>query len=120
MATSCSRRSSTGSPGRDSAVTKRDGLAADVMAVGFLMGGIGHFTRPAMYTRIMPRVLPFHRGFVYVSGVLELVCGVGLLLRRPWSAPASVALLLAVWPANLQHAVDAGTGRHEGLWDNKV
>jgi uncharacterized membrane protein len=44
---------------------------------------------------------------VYISGVAELVCAYGLFTRRRWAGPASAALLLAVWPGNLQMALDA-------------
>jgi len=36
------------------------------------------------------------------------------------AGPASTALLLAVWPANLQMALDAGTGRHPGGMDSPL
>ncbi len=41
-----------------------------------------------------------------MSGVAELVCAAGLLARRRWAGPASVAVLLAVWPGNFQMALD--------------
>ena len=70
----------------------------------------------------MPRWIPSqqHRLLVYVSGVVELICGVGLLRRTRWAAPASVAVLVGVFPANVQMALDAGTGRHKGIADNRL
>ena len=37
-----------------------------------------------------------------------------------WAAPASVALLGAVFPANLQMALDAGSGRNPGAADTRL
>ena len=64
----------------------------------------------------MPRVLPDHRALVYVSGVAELLCAAGLLVpatRRP-AGYASAALLVAVFPANVQMSVDHGKRRSDG------
>ncbi|WP_116247657.1 DoxX family protein [Nocardiopsis sp. FIRDI 009] len=86
----------------------------------FVAAGALHFAAPRPFEAIMPRRLPAHRAFVYGSGAVELACGVGLLTRRRWAGPASAALLLAVWPANVRMALDAGSGRLPGLADNRV
>ena len=41
-----------------------------------------------------------------LSGLAELVCAVGLASGQRWAAPASVALLVAVYPGNIQFALD--------------
>jgi uncharacterized membrane protein len=72
--------------------------------------GVVHLVRPEVYEGIVPRALPHHRAIVYASGVAELVCAAGLLLpatRRP-AGYASAALLLAVFPANVQMSLDHG------------
>jgi uncharacterized membrane protein len=68
----------------------------------------------------MPRAIPeaHHKKLIYLSGLAELACAVGLYRRTRWGASASVALLAAVFPANLQMALDAGTGRNPGPTDN--
>ena len=69
-----------------------------------------HLVRPEVFEGIVPRVLPNHRALVYVSGVAELLCAAGLLVpatRRP-AGYASAALLVAVFPANVQMSVDHG------------
>jgi uncharacterized membrane protein len=55
---------------------------------------------------------------IYVSGVAELICAVGLFRRKPWAAAASTAVLVGVFPANVQMALDAGSGRNPGATDN--
>ncbi|GHD25244.1 DoxX family protein [Nocardiopsis kunsanensis] len=86
----------------------------------FLAAGALHFAKPKPFEAIMPRRLPERRAWVYASGAAELVCGAGLLTRRKWAGPASAALLLAVWPANVQMALDSGSGRLPGVADNKA
>ena len=62
----------------------------------------------------MPRAIPRSSTptLIYASGVVELVCAAGLVRRTRWAAAASVATLAAVFPANVQMALDAGTGRN--------
>ena len=90
------------------------------IAAAFLTSGVVHLVRPAVFARIVPRVLPAPRALVYVSGAAELVCAAGLLTRARWAPGASTALLLAVWPANVSMALDAGSGRLPGPVDRRV
>ena len=84
---------------------RRLGLGALLVVTGVL-----HFVVPDPYVRIIPSALPdgWARPLVYGSGVAELAGGAGLLL-----APSSAvgwfvaALLVAVFPANVQMAVDS-------------
>ena len=84
------------------------------------MTGVLHFVMPGSFETIVPRVLParIHRPAVYASGVVELACAVGLVRRTRWASAVSTAVLLVVWPANLQMALDAGSGRHPGAVDS--
>ncbi len=80
---------------------RRAGLA--VVFVWFFIGGISHFTRPEFFMAIMPPWVPFHAAAVYVSGVLEIVFALGLLMpaTRRWAGYLLIALTLAVTPANV-------------------
>jgi uncharacterized membrane protein len=86
----------------------------------FVVSGALHLARPAFFDPLMPRAIParFHRPLIYGSGVVELACAYGLARRTRWASAASTALLLAVLPANLQMALDAGTGRNAGSMDS--
>lgn len=57
---------------------------------------------------MMPAALPWHLPLVYLSGVAEILCGAGLLVpaTRRLAAWATIALLIAVFPANLNMAVN--------------
>jgi uncharacterized membrane protein len=85
----------------------------------FVSSGIIHLVRPDTFASGMPRVIPQsqHRFWIYLSGVVELICAVGLLKRTRWGAPASVGLLVGVFPVHIQMAMDAGTGRNPGPAD---
>lgn len=79
--------------------------------LGALFGGAGvlHVARPDPFDRIVPRALPGPaRAYTYASGVAELVVA-GLLAAprtRRLGGAAAAALLVAVFPANLQMAHD--------------
>ncbi|MCG7311310.1 hypothetical protein [Brachybacterium sp. ACRRE] len=72
--------------------------------------GVMHFAKPAPFDSIVPPALPgAARGYTYASGVAELVVA-GLLAApstRRLGGVASVALFLAVYPANVQMAWDS-------------
>jgi len=85
----------------------------------FTASGIVHLVRPRVFAGIMPRAIPQkqHTALIYVSGLAELACAGGLLRRARWAPAASMAVLAAVFPANVQMALDAGSGRNPGASD---
>lgn len=89
--------------------TMLDAYGEWIVAAAFSVSGIVHLFDPNEFTGIVPHFLPFSTGLVYASGVAELVCAYGLWRRQRWAGLAATALLLAVWPANLQAAVTAQT-----------
>jgi uncharacterized membrane protein len=84
--------------------------------------GIVHLVRPQVFASIMPRAIPekHHTNLIYASGVVELVCAAGLARRTRWAAAATIATLGAVFPANVQMALDSGTGRNRGPSDRRA
>jgi len=69
-----------------------------------------HLAHPVTFTPLVPRVLRWPTELVYASGVGELICAVGLWRRDRWAGIASAALLVVIWPANLQAAITAQQG----------
>ena len=84
-------------------------LTRDLQALAalFATSGTLHLVRPHLFETIVPRALPATRGLVYASGGAELACAVGLLhpATRQAAGWVSAALLVVVFPANLQMAV---------------
>lgn len=81
------------------------------LAALFIISGIGHFVRSDMYLRLMPSYLPYHSELVALSGVVEVVLGLLLLVPRTERIAAwgLMATLVAIFPANIQAAMTAGT-----------
>ncbi len=76
------------------------------LAALFAGSGVLHLIRPEVYLPLVPRGLPDPGLLVGVSGLAELVCAGALVTRQPWAGPASVALLVAILPGNIQFAID--------------
>lgn len=77
-----------------------------VMGPLYVVAGVLHFVVPELYVQIVPPVLPAPLALVYLSGIAEIAVGVGVLLPRTrrYAAWATVAVLLAVFPANVYMA----------------
>ncbi len=92
-------------------MTRRRRLALGGLAA--LVGGSGvlHLAVPRPYRRIVPAPLASWRNqLVAVSGVAEIGCALALLVPRTRrvGADATALLLVAVFPANVQMALDGG------------
>lgn len=88
-------------------MAQRLGLA--LASIFYIGAGIMHFIRPEFYLKIMPPYIPWHVTLVQLSGVFEILGGLGLLApqTRRASAWGLAALLVAVFPANLYMATNA-------------
>ena len=77
-----------------------------VMGPVYVVAGVLHFVVPELYVRIVPPVFPAALAFVYLSGLAEIAVGIGLLIPRTrrHAAWATVALLVAIFPANVYMA----------------
>jgi uncharacterized membrane protein len=82
-----------------------------VLALFFIGAGINHFVRTGFYLRMMPPYVPLHLAMVQISGVSEIALGVLLLIPQTATVAAwgLIALLVAVFPANLQMALHPET-----------
>ncbi len=92
----------------------RFGLAA------FMIGaGVTHFVNPEFYDDIVPEWMPFPaRTVTYASGAAEMAVGSLLLSRRTakLGAWSTLLLLVGVYPANVQMAVDTGVPTDPEGW----
>ena len=69
----------------------------------FLLGGVAHFVATDLETTIVPPYIPWRRGAVLVTGVLELLGAFGLLWRpsRRAAGLGLVLLTIAVTPVHI-------------------
>ncbi|MGA1670513.1 MAG: hypothetical protein ACO4AM_07320 [Candidatus Nanopelagicaceae bacterium] len=87
------------------------------MGIFLIVTGIGHFIFPQGLDAIVPGFLPGEpRFWTYLSGVAEIVIGIALFAPlslkigtkplRLFAAFAALALFIAVYPANINMAID--------------
>ena len=92
-----------------------------VMGVLYVVAGALHFVVPDLYVQAVPPMFPRPLALVYLSGVAEVVLGVGVVVPRTrrLAAWGLVALLVAVFPANVYMAITgvAITGGPEFIGD---
>jgi uncharacterized membrane protein len=79
-----------------------------LLAISFIGAGLNHFANPEFYLRIMPPYLPWPSALHLTAGFFEFLFGVVLLIPRfqSWAAWGLIALLLAIYPANIHMAVN--------------
>ncbi len=89
-----------------------------LLALFFVAAGANHFINPAPYLSMMPAYLPAPKALVDLSGVAEILGGLGVLhpRTRVFSGWGLILLLFAVFPANLQVALHGWPGTNLPSW----
>jgi len=82
-----------------------------LFAILFISAGILHFVTPDFFVRIVPPILPAPLFIVYLSGIVEIALGILLLVPKfsRFAAFGLIALLIAVFPANIYMAINPQT-----------
>ena len=88
------------------------------MAGFYILAGINPFVYPGFYKKIMPPWLDGHYALIFISGVAEVVVGILLLpvKTRQLAAWSIIALLIAVFPANVQMMINFREEQNAYLW----
>ena len=78
-----------------------------ILAAFFIAAGANHFRDPGFYLPTIPAWLPWHQELVDLSGGAEIIGGIAVLApaTRRAAGWGLIALLIAVFPANVNTAV---------------
>jgi uncharacterized membrane protein len=89
--------------------TMRERYQRRLLGTLFILAGLNHFIVPRAYQAIMPDYLPAHAELVAASGIAEVALGLlAFVPRARWLTRwGLIALLLALFPANLHMALHA-------------
>jgi len=93
-------------------------LSLYTMSIFYVLAGANHFRSTDLYLAIMPPFLPYHLELVYLSGAIEIILGLLLLVvkARKWAAWGIILLLIAIFPANIYHLTSGGGDLGTPIW----
>jgi len=88
------------------------------IAALFIGAGLAHFLWPNVFVRVVPPYLSRPLLLVYLSGVAEVLGGIGVLLPsvRPYAGWGLLLLLFAVFPVHIYMVRQPGTFSKVPLW----
>ena len=88
------------------------------MAAFYVIAGVNHFVHPVFYKKIMPPWLSIQDALIYITGGCEIVFGLLLIPEktRRLAAWCIIALLVAVFPANIQMMLNYRQEHNSYLW----
>jgi len=89
-----------------------------LMALLYILAGINHFRKPGMYIRIIPPAFKNPKLINNLSGAAEIILGILLILpaTTTFAAWGIIALLIAVFPANIYMLQNKKAGFGLPLW----
>ncbi|MBE2226644.1 MAG: DoxX family protein [Ignavibacteria bacterium] len=89
-----------------------------VMIAFYVFAGLAHFIYPEFYLPIMPPYLPYHLELLNISGAFEILFAMLLISIKTRKAGAwlIIALLVAVFPANIQMFINYLNANDPDLW----
>ena len=94
-------------------------VALIIMAAFYIYAGVSHFTKKRFFYKITPPWLQkWKEPINVIVGVAEIAGGIGLLLpmTRTYAAWGIIALLIAVFPANIYMLTSKGAGMKIKMW----
>jgi uncharacterized membrane protein len=81
----------------------------------FSLSGTFHLVNPGFFEALVPPVLGNELFWIVFSGILEIVCAIGLLTKQKWAPKLTAAVLLVIWVGNWWYAIDV-TWNLESSW----
>lgn len=89
-----------------------------LMASLYILAGLNHLRVPRVYVRMIPPAFPAPKLLNYISGTAEIILGVLLCIPEctPMAAWGIIALLVAVFPANVYMLTNDKAGMGVPRW----
>ena len=77
-------------------------ILALIYGIPFILIGMEHFREPQKFVDIVPKYMPFALFLVYLTGVMEIFVGLGIIYpdTRELTGRLTVLFLIAIYPAN--------------------
>jgi uncharacterized membrane protein len=90
-------------------------LGTKIIIFIFLLSGSFHLINPGVFQALVPPILGTQNFWIILSGILEIVCAIGLLTRQKWAPKFTAFILMAIWVGNWWYAIDV-TFNLESSW----
>lgn len=90
-------------------------LGTKIIIFLFLLSGSFHLINPGVFQALVPPVLGGQNFWIFLSGILEIICAIGLLTRQKWAPKFTAFILLVIWVGNWWYAIDV-TFNLESSW----
>ena len=81
----------------------------------FLLSGSFHLINPGVFQALVPPFLGGQNFWIFLSGILEIICAIGLLTKQKWAPKFTAFILLVIWVGNWWYAIDV-TFNLESSW----
>ncbi len=83
-----------------------------ILSFIFIVAGVFHWIRPKAFMRIMPLYLPYRKALVYLSGVFEILAGVGVLFTQTKTIAtwAILIMLILFFPVHIHMLINKKAG----------
>lgn len=65
-----------------------------ILALFMIYGGVQHFVKPDFYLPFVPSFLPYPMAIIYISGIIEIVLGIALLLSKKYAKLGALGVLV--------------------------
>ncbi|WP_301109660.1 hypothetical protein [Sporosarcina sp.] len=84
-------------------------LALYAFCLLFIAAGVGHYILSDFFIAAMPEWVPFRPAIVYISGIMEILLAIGLLMKRTRERTGILiaAFLVLVFPVNIYMALSS-------------
>ena len=79
-----------------------------LLSVIFIIAGVFHLIKPKAFMRIMPLYIPYHKELVYLSGVTEIIAGIGVLFleTRFFAIWGIIIMLILFFPVHIHMLIN--------------
>ena len=90
-------------------------IGSKIIIFIFLLSGSFHLIDPGVFYALIPPILVMQNLWIVLSGILEIVCAIGLVTKQKWAPKLTAGVLLVIWVGNWWYAIDV-TWNLESSW----
>ena len=90
-------------------------IGSKIIIFIFLLSGSFHLIDPGVFYALIPPILGMQNLWIVLSGILEIVCAIGLVTKQKWAPKLTAGVLIVIWVGNWWYAIDV-TWNLESSW----